>query len=114
MTTLNSQRRYYPLGMCLLAFITVATTTPMLRADDDKPKNATTLRRELREAYQAANYKKALESAEQLSKLQPDDEDTVYTIACLHCLLGDKEKAYKYLEKAVEQGYKDADHASHD
>ena len=42
--------------------------------------------------------------------LFPDAIDTLYNIACLHCLLGHEEEAYTWLERAVEAGYDDADH----
>ena len=72
------------------------------------------LQNEVRENYFAAKYKEAMEAAKKLHELQPSDADTVYNIACLHCLMGEKDEAYTWLEKAVAAGYRDADHMMQD
>jgi Flp pilus assembly protein TadD len=34
-----------------------------------------------------------------------DEPAIIYNLACLHCLLGEKEEALSYLERSVEHGY---------
>ena len=40
-------------------------------------------------------------------KLNPDDYWVYYSVACLHALSGDKEKALDYLKQALEKGFSD-------
>lgn len=80
---------------------------------DDTP-DAAKLQREVLEAYRAADYKKALTAAEKLNEVQPNNADTLYNIACLHCLLGETDKSFEWLEKSVLAGFKDGDHMSND
>lgn len=68
------------------------------------------LGRDLRKAYDAADYKKALECANKMHELRRDHVDTMYNVACLHALLNEREKAYEWLDKAVDAGFRDADH----
>jgi len=70
--------------------------------------------RDMESAYKAGNYQKAMEIAEKLHKLQPDDATHMYNLGCLNCLLGKNDKAYDWLEKAIDAGYKDADHMADD
>ena len=65
-------------------------------------------------AYEAGEYQEALEAAQKLYRLFPDDVGTMYNTACMHCLVGHHDEAYSWLEKAVEAGYDDADHLSQD
>ncbi|MCP4247061.1 MAG: hypothetical protein GY778_08420 [bacterium] len=66
------------------------------------------------EAYEAGEYQKALEVAQKLHRLFPDDVGTMYNTACMQCLVGNHEEAYSWLEKAIKAGYDDADHLSQD
>jgi len=75
---------------------------------------ALTLHQEMMNAYQAGDYEKALKAGEKLIEIEPDDVATMYNIACLHCLLRHKDKAYDWLDKAVEAGYHQADHLAGD
>lgn len=72
------------------------------------------LRRKLRKHYRRKNYKKAMKVARTMHEQRSDDLDTLYNIACLHCLLGHKEKAYTWLQKAVDAGYGDEKHLLND
>ncbi len=85
----------------------------LLQAEEDTP-DIGELQRELFAAYQSADYSKALEVAETLHRLNPESIDTIYNIACMHCLLGHEEKAYTWLEKAVAAGYDNAEHLRQD
>lgn len=95
-------------AIALAAMLGLWTTTVQAAGDD--PPDPEKLQIEMMQAYQAGNHQKALELAEKLHDLVPDDEGTMYNIACLHCLLGHKDKAYEWLEEAIEAGYDDADH----
>ena len=69
---------------------------------------------DLYRAFRDSDYKQALAIAEKLHELDPEDVGTVYNIACIHAVMGDKNSAYSWLEKAVEDGYSDADHLVQD
>ena len=106
-------RRPFVLTSLLIAALLGGLAGPARAADDEKP-NFHALQRQLRKAYQGANYKKALEVAEKMHKLRPDDVDTLYNTACLHCLLGEKDKAYEWIEKTIDAGYRDAEYMRDD
>ncbi len=78
------------------------------------PAEISKLQSKLRTEYRAAKYKDAMETAKKLHDLVPDDADTIYNIACLHCLLGEKGEAYEWLEKSIRVGYRDADNLMSD
>lgn len=85
----------------------------LVQASEDTP-DIGELQGKLFAAYQSADYGKALKNAETLHRLNPDSVDTIYNIACMHCLLGHEDKAYTWLEKAVTAGYSNADHLLQD
>lgn len=74
----------------------------------------TKLNDEMMKAYQAGDYEKALKAGEKMIEIEPDDVTTMYNVACVHCLLGHKDKAYEWLDKAVEAGYDEVDHLAND
>lgn len=78
-------------------------------ADNDEP-DIGSLQMELFAAMRGKDYQKALNISETLYNVDPHDAGTLYNTACIHCLLGHKEQAYTWLEKAIRDGYKDADH----
>lgn len=98
-----------PLTWAVLALFLAAVPALAMGDDDEKTPDFNKLRRALRVAYGQANYTKALELAEKMHEIRPDDLNTFYNIACFHCLLGDKDKSYTWLGKAIEAGYRDAD-----
>ncbi|RIK68333.1 MAG: hypothetical protein DCC65_03845 [Planctomycetota bacterium] len=100
-------------SLLILAAAAVLILPSAARAEDD-PREFQKLERQLRREYGAANYEAALTTAEKMHALRPDSADTMYNIACLHCLMGKKDKAYEWLEKAVAGGYRDADHLQSD
>ena len=79
-------------------------------AKEEAKANFGELSGDLGEAYQSEDYKKALAIALKMHDVRPKDSDTQYNIACMYCLLGKKDKAYSWLEKAIDAGYSDADH----
>ena len=80
----------------------------------DKPVEFKQLQKDFRQAYRAADYPKALASLEKMNEQKPKDIDTLYNLACVTCLLGQKDKTYGWIEKAIEAGYKDWRHLSTD
>ena len=70
--------------------------------------------RKMSRAYQDGDYAEALEFAQKIHKLRPHDVSAIYNIGCFHCLVGHKDKAYTWLEKAIEAGYDDAEHLVND
>lgn len=92
------------------AFGLVGAIAAPVRADDDYEKVA----RQVRRAYDAHDYKKALELSEKLHEMRPKDVAPIYNIGCMHCLLGHKDEAFKWLEKAVDAGYRDAGYMAED
>lgn len=99
------------MGMTLFAVGLVAGPSMAAGAD---PAEIAKLQNKLRIEYRASDYKAALKTAEELHELEPDNADTAYNIACLHCLMGEKDKAYEWLEKSVKTGYRDADQLMQD
>ncbi len=100
-----------------LALILIAAgaffVAPNLAPADDEP-TFDDLRAKMFKLYQAGEYDKALECAEKMHEMKSDDVETFYSLACLHCINGNKDKAYKWLEKSVEAGFPDAAHLKAD
>jgi predicted esterase len=91
----------------LAALLGLVSVPAALGGDDDKDFGK--LGRQLRGEYNSGNYEAALKTAEKMHEMQPSHMETMYNMACLHCQLGHKDKAYEWLEKAIVAGYKDAD-----
>jgi len=99
-----------------------AVTVQSIRADDPKPTTRTadskptiqSLSQQFRQAYGSGDYKAALAASEKLHDLRPDAPDPIYNAACMSALLGEKAKAYEWLDKAVSAGYADATHMAND
>ncbi|MBK8270412.1 MAG: dienelactone hydrolase family protein [Planctomycetes bacterium] len=108
MNTTNSRKRLsIALFGCTAGALILAAAFDA-RAED--PAKTDALRRDIRKAYRSADYKKALKAATQLHELNPDEPTPMYNMACMHARLGEKDKAYTWLERSVEAGYGDADH----
>lgn len=56
------------------------------------------------------SYEKGLEIDKRLAQLKPDDPVILYNLACSYSLVGDIEKAFVTIKKAIEYGYDDFDH----
>lgn len=98
------------MGLAVLTMVAALVATPNRAVgDDDKPQSLHALQVELRRAYRAGDYKKALDSAEKILERRPDDPLAMYNVACMNCLLGNKDATYQWLDKAVDAGYDDAD-----
>ena len=110
---MHNRPGHIALSWLLTAALAGAVTT-VARAAGGEPPDFNKLQKELKQAYDSGNYQKALETAEKMHELKPDDIDTMYNMACMHCLVGHKDKAYEWLEKAIDAGYDDADHLNSD
>jgi predicted esterase len=113
MTTLERPGRLFSAPRWLLAAVLVCTTVAA-RASDDEAADFKQLERQFNQAYKNAEYEKALEIAGKMHKLEPEHLDTLYNTACLNCLLGHKDQAYVWLDKAIEAGFRDAEHLARD
>lgn len=60
------------------------------------------------------NYPQAIHHFEIAARINPEDELTLYNLACACSLAGKPEKALDALEKSVEAGFNDPDHMEHD
>lgn len=57
--------------------------------------------------YKEFDYEGAIEDFKKALDIDPNDIPTLFNIACAYSLTEDKEKAFFYLDKAVEKGFKD-------
>lgn len=80
-------------------------------ADDPSPDE---LKSQFEKAYAEKDYAKALEASRKLHEMRPKEFANVYNIACMNCLLGNKNEAYKWLDKLCDTEFKDADYLSKD
>ena len=99
----------------ILAMTVVMTgvfVSPALGDDDEPTFNQ--LAQQMRKAHRNGNFEKSLELSQKMHEMRPDDTRPIYNIACAHCLMGDKAKAFDWLEKAIAKGYSDADHMAND
>ena len=59
-------------------------------------------------------YKEGLVADERLARLKPHDPIVFYNLACSYSLVGDIEKSFKAIKRAVECGYTDFHHLEAD
>lgn len=59
-------------------------------------------------------YKEGLAVDERLSQLKPDDPIVLYNLGCSYSLLGEIDKAYRAVKKAIHCGYNDFKHLQND
>ena len=102
---MSIRKRTRPLGsILLLAAALTSMTAVLLAAGADTQAEFEKLEYQVYKTWKGGDYAEALEIAEKLLALQPDDADTLYNIAALHSLLGHKDEAYTALRKAAETG----------
>jgi len=63
------------------------------------------LRMQVNQTYETQDYERGLELIKQAYAIEPKDSKIVYTLACLHVLLGHKEEGLGFLEDSVEAGF---------
>jgi tetratricopeptide (TPR) repeat protein len=68
-------------------------------------KNAIKFRNEAEKLYQSHEYLKALENLKEAISLDPNHPNDFFNLTCLYSLLNDKDKGFRFLQKAVELGY---------
>ena len=59
-------------------------------------------------------YKEGLAADEKLARLKPRDPIVFYNLACSYSLVGDVEKSFRAIKRAVEFGYADFHHLEAD
>jgi tetratricopeptide (TPR) repeat protein len=64
--------------------------------------------------YDLGRPEEALKAYEKAIEINPDYHLTWYNLACFYSLKKDKDKALKYLQKAIENGYNDLSHIKKD
>jgi arsenite methyltransferase len=101
--------RMLPVVFAIVIISAAATTTV---AQEDQQKEAETdfaeLKAEFEEARDHKDYEKALEIGDRMiENIAPKHYETLYAIACVHALHGDKPKAYQYLNWAIDAGFWD-------
>lgn len=101
------------LSICIVSVVLSGLFTLPAAGQDDEP-TFNKLAQQMRSAHRNGDYKKMLELSEKMHDMRPDDVRVIYNIGCAHCLLGDDEKAYTWLEQAIDKGYADADHLAND
>jgi tetratricopeptide (TPR) repeat protein len=91
---------------------TLSETKPEVKQEEKA--DFAELNGDLHAAYQDGKYKKALAIGLKMHEMRPKDSGTQYNIACLCCLLGKKDKAYSWLDKAIDAGWDEADQMRND
>lgn len=71
--------------------------------------DADVLKQQFDAAYQAKNWRTAIEAGRKLANLRPDDPVSAYNLACVYALAGNKPEAMEWLSAADERGFADAD-----
>lgn len=106
MFTLDRGRRSLSaFGWCVAVAMTLAPLT-VGRAEGATLADFDELEAEMLAAYNSEDYGRALEIAEEMNELvRPRHLNTLYNIAALHALVGNRLKAYEYLQKAVDAGF---------
>ncbi|HPF38176.1 MAG TPA: prolyl oligopeptidase family serine peptidase [Phycisphaerae bacterium] len=72
------------------------------------------LRQQFESAYAARDYQKALDASIKLHEARPKIVAHVYNVACMNCLLGNKDDAYTWLDKLCDTDFDDADYLADD
>jgi len=57
----------------------------------------------------AGRYEEGLEIDKRLARLRPNDPNVLYNFACSYSLLGQVEKAFKIIQRALTLGYENLD-----
>jgi tetratricopeptide (TPR) repeat protein len=65
-------------------------------------------------AYQQKDYQQALEYTKQAHEAAPGDSRIMYNLACFHALVGHKDEALTWLDKAVDGGFRAPKHIARD
>ncbi|MHC4942733.1 MAG: tetratricopeptide repeat protein [Planctomycetota bacterium] len=72
------------------------------------------LRMQVHQTYKTRDFERGLELIKQAYAINPKDAKVVYTLACIHTLLGHEEEGLNFLDKAVDAGFYCPQHMSKD
>ncbi len=90
----------------ILAAVIVCTLISTTWAGDEQKDDFTALKQQFAEAYENKDLSKALEIGMKMNEIaEPRHYETLYNIASLHAVLGNKNRAYEYLNKAIDAGF---------
>jgi tetratricopeptide (TPR) repeat protein len=100
----------------LLPFLLLVGPAGLWAAEESGPTAAQIekFRQEAAEHLQAKRYEEAIRAYYVVLKARPDDSNANYNMACACALLGKKESAISFLERAVEAGFVDFTHIRRD
>lgn len=74
-------------------------------ANTGQDEEASFLRNQGYAAYEKGDYERALKLTEAAYEIEPEDSLAIYNIACMHALLGRRELACEWLQRAVDGGF---------
>jgi SAM-dependent methyltransferase len=101
--------RPFPVTLRLLAlalFVLAATSSASAQETEYELSDYDSLKTLFDEAYRSKEYEAAIDiGGKVLEIVAPKHFDMLYDIACLHALSGDKWKAYRFLQMAVDAGF---------
>jgi len=72
------------------------------------------LRMEVHQTYTTKDYERGLKLIKQAYAIAPNDSKVVYTLACLHTLLGHQKEGLDFLDESVAKGFYCPKHISKD
>ncbi len=109
----EDEQTFFDMNAMLSSFRSLADTAegviPATAGDEmqnvNLSKKADALANEAYQAYQAKDYDKALKLTKEAHDIAPTDSRIMYNLACFHSLLGHKDDALTWLEKAVAGGF---------
>lgn len=98
-----------PGRVVLLCVVALGWLAPRaVRADDppDKEARIAELDKQMHDFYEQKKYRDAMRCAEELLKLDPDNNETMYNLACLCTLRGEETQAFEWLSRAIDHGFR--------
>lgn len=97
-------------SLCLITSFALSGAR-QVRADEPTYNE---LRQQFEVAYADKDYQKALDASKKLHEARPRIVAHIYNVACMNCLLGNKDEAYKWLDKLADADFKDAEYLAED
>lgn len=94
--------------------LAAARQTGQITSPGSGNKSANELANEGMAAYQKNDYALAAKLLQEAVAKGGNDLDTLYNTACALALAGDVEKAFKFLDEAIQAGFRNTQHLTHD